>query len=144
VADDRSTRLTGNREIDALVERYELEPHPEGGYHRRIWTHPEAREGRTFGSAIVYLLTGGTPSKRHRIDAVELWHFNAGDPLELTIEDDTAPTRRTIGAAPDHDPVAIVPADAWQSAQSTGAWSFVSITVVPGFEWRGFEMRDGG
>jgi hypothetical protein len=33
-----------------------------------------------------------------------------------------------------------VPADAWQQAESLGAWTLVGCTVAPGFEFSGFEM----
>jgi predicted cupin superfamily sugar epimerase len=33
-----------------------------------------------------------------------------------------------------------VPALAWQSARSTGAWSLLGATVGPAFEFDGFEL----
>jgi hypothetical protein len=35
---------------------------------------------------------------------------------------------------------AIVPAGAWQAAESLGAWTLVSCTVAPGFQFAGFEL----
>jgi hypothetical protein len=37
-------------------------------------------------------------------------------------------------------PQAVVPAQAWQSAQSLGDWSLVGCTVAPAFDFAGFEM----
>ena len=37
-------------------------------------------------------------------------------------------------------PQAIVPAGAWQAAESTGDWTLVGCTVAPGFEFAGFEL----
>jgi uncharacterized protein len=37
-------------------------------------------------------------------------------------------------------PQAIVPAGAWQAAESLGAWTLVGCTVAPGFEFTGFEL----
>jgi hypothetical protein len=37
-------------------------------------------------------------------------------------------------------PQAIVPARAWQAAQSLGAWTLCGCTVAPGFEFSGFEL----
>jgi uncharacterized protein len=37
-------------------------------------------------------------------------------------------------------PQGIVPAGAWQSAESAGDWTLVGCTVAPGFEFAGFEM----
>ena len=37
-------------------------------------------------------------------------------------------------------PQAIVPAHAWQAAESSGDWTLVGCTVSPGFEFAGFEL----
>ena len=37
-------------------------------------------------------------------------------------------------------PQAIVPAGAWQSAESLGDWTLVGCTVAPGFRFEGFEL----
>lgn len=42
--------------IRELIEQHELEPHPEGGFYRRVFEHPDARDGRRLASSILYLL----------------------------------------------------------------------------------------
>jgi predicted cupin superfamily sugar epimerase len=37
-----------------------------------------------------------------------------------------------------------VPAHAWQSARSQGAWSLLGCTVAPGFGFASFEMAPDG
>ena len=37
-------------------------------------------------------------------------------------------------------PQAIVPAHAWQAAESTGDWTLVGCTVAPGFDFAKFEL----
>ena len=74
--------------IDELIDRYQLEPHPEGGFYRRVFEHSVVHDGRSLASAIVYLLPGGVTSRWHRIDAVELWHAGIGAPLELSTSTD--------------------------------------------------------
>src|SRR6185503_10092984 len=72
-----------------LVDHLRLAPHPEGGWFRRTFTHHDVgRDGRPLGSAILYLLAVGERSHWHRIDAVEMWHFHAGDPLVLQMSPD--------------------------------------------------------
>jgi predicted cupin superfamily sugar epimerase len=39
-------------------------------------------------------------------------------------------------------PQAIVPAGAWQSAETLGDWTLVGCTVAPGFEFSGFEVLE--
>ncbi len=41
-------------------------------------------------------------------------------------------------------PQVIVPVNAWQSAESLGAWTLVGCTVAPGFRFEGFEMAPPG
>ena len=63
-------------------------------------------------------------------------------PLMLQIADDGGRARVTLGPdlAAGERPQAIVPADAWQAAESTGDWTLVGCTVAPGFEFaRNFE-----
>ena len=69
-----------------LIAALDLAPHPEGGWYRRTWVADATPGERPCGSAIYYLLLGDEVSAPHRIDATELWHFYAGDPLELTLE----------------------------------------------------------
>ena len=131
--------------IDELIERYALEPHPEGGFYRRVFEHPNRHDGRPLASAIVYLLPEGARSRWHRIDAVELWHAGFGASLELSIaETDTDTRTARVGAEPGDVPMAVVPAGAWQSARTLGQWSLVTVTVVPAFAWEGFELAPEG
>ena len=53
---------------------------------RRSATRPPDG-GRGAVTVIYYLLRAGERSAWHRIDAVEIWHFYAGAPLELLIAD---------------------------------------------------------
>ena len=63
----------------------------------------------------------------------------SGAPLELsTSVDRVAVERRTLGG--DEARLLDVPAGLWQSARSTGEWSLVTVTVIPGFTWDGFEL----
>ena len=128
---------------DQLIVHLGLAPHPEGGHFRETWRAPAAAGQRGAGTAIYYLLARGEVSAWHRIDAVEVWHFYAGAPLELDVSDDGHSQRvETLGpdlAAGQH-PQLIVAPGAWQSARSTGDWTLAGCTVSPAFELAGFEM----
>ena len=41
-------------------------------------------------------------------------------------------------------PQAIVPAHAWQAAQSLGEWTLIGCIVAPGFDFKGFELAPRG
>ncbi|YBW38013.1 cupin domain-containing protein [Nitrobacter sp. TKz-YC01] len=126
-----------------IIERLDLQPHPEGGHYRETFRDTRTDgQGRAASTAIYFLLARGERSRRHRIDAVEVWHYYAGSPLLLRIEDGALTRTLRLGAdlAAGETPQALVPAFAWQSAESTGDWTLVGCTVAPGFEFSGFEL----
>jgi predicted cupin superfamily sugar epimerase len=130
-----------------IIARLELKPHPEGGHFRETFRDTRAdADGRSDSTAIYFLLARGERSHWHRIDAVEVWHFYAGSPLMLWIAD--SDSQRTIRLGPDlaanELPQAIVPARAWQAAESTGDWTLAGCTVAPGFDFATFELAPKG
>lgn len=130
-----------------VIDRLGLQPHPEGGWYAETWRHEPGDGGRAAGTAIYYLLAAGQRSHWHRVDATEIWHFYAGDPLRLGIHEDGT-TTRWLDLGPDlaagQVPQAIVTEGAWQSAEPTGAWTLVGCTVSPGFTFAGFELAPDG
>jgi uncharacterized protein len=146
-----SASLTANE----IIRLLDLKPHPEGGHFRETFRDappryppPHAREGRegvgrAASTAIYFLLARGERSHWHRIDAVEIWHWHAGAPLELEIVQGGRRIERvTLGSdfAAGERPQAVVPAHAWQAAQSLGDWTLCGCTVAPGFDFAGFEL----
>lgn len=127
-----------------VVRLLDLQPHPEGGHFRE--TFRDARTdaaGRAASTAIYYLLGLAETSEWHRVDAVEVWHWHAGAPLALTISEnghDATALHLGPDLATGQRPQAIVPAGAWQTATSLGAWTLVGCTVAPGFDFAGFEL----
>jgi predicted cupin superfamily sugar epimerase len=132
---------------EELIARLHLAPHPEGGWYRRTWTAPEDPGVRPAGSAIYYLLLAGEVSAPHRIDATELWHFYAGDPLEHTREFADGTVRRAVlgpDVAAGQEPQVVVGPGVWQSARPLGRFALVGATVTPAFSFEGFEVRPDG
>jgi predicted cupin superfamily sugar epimerase len=132
---------------DDVVRLLRLEPHPEGGWYRETFRDVAGPDGRAQSTAIYYLLTGR--SHWHRVtDAVEVWCFHAGDPLDLDVARPGGgrAQRLVLGAELGFGelPQAVVPAGWWQSATCLGEWSLVSCTVAPGFEFSSFEMAPEG
>jgi uncharacterized protein len=132
-----------------LIARLKLQPHPEGGHFRETF-RDQRRDatGRSFSTAIYFLLARGERSHWHRIDAAELWHFYAGAPLSLEIAaNEDGPVVRVLlgaGLAGGERPQAVVPAGAWQAATRLGEWTLVGCTVAPGFEFASFEIAPKG
>ena len=131
---------------DDIIRLLGLRPHPEGGHFRETFRDERHLEGRTASTAIYFLLAAGERSHWHRIDAAEIWHFYAGAPLELSMSGEAE--RRIVRLGADltggERPQTVVPAGAWQSARSLGAWTLVGCTVAPGFEFAGFELAPAG
>jgi predicted cupin superfamily sugar epimerase len=133
------------RELSAaeVIRLLDLRPHPEGGHFRETFRDPRRdADGRPLSTAIYFLLAAGERSHWHRIDAVEIWHWHAGAALALRIagRDEVATVRLGADLAAGERPQAVVPAGAWQSAESLGAWTLVGCTVAPGFDFSKFEL----
>jgi hypothetical protein len=130
-----------------VIAQLGLAPHPEGGHYRESFRDSRCDQaGRSFSTAIYFLLARGERSHWHRIDAVEIWHHYAGAPLTLQIADDSGHRTITLGpgVAAGETPQAIVPPHAWQAAITTGDWTLVGCTVAPGFDFSAFELAPPG
>ncbi len=131
----------------AVREALGLSPHPEGGHYRELWRDRPASGGRGAGTSILFLLAEGERSHWHRIDAAEVWLWQAGAPLLLGLHVEGA-GRQDVRLGPDlaggEALQAVVPVRAWQEARSLGAWSLAGCVVAPAFEFSGFEMAPPG
>jgi predicted cupin superfamily sugar epimerase len=129
-------------EARQIVAALKLEPLPrEGGFFRPTW--------RGAGSsAILYLLTPGNFSALHRLQGDEMWHFHAGDAVELVQLDPRDGTVGVVRLGPEvlgrDCPQVLVPAGVWQGARvvaGAGAgWSLVGCTMTPAWDERNFEL----
>src|SRR5271156_2027797 len=129
---------------DDIIRLLVLRPHPEGGYFRETFRDSnKLADGRSASTAIYFLLKRGERSHWHRVDAIEIWHWHAGAPLLLEVAEQPGRVERlTLGGdlATGQRPQGVVPTQAWQAAQSLGAWTLVGCTVAPSFEFSGFEL----
>jgi len=127
-----------------IIRMLGLKPHPEGGHFRETFRDTKQNaDGRAASTAMYFLLAHGERSHWHRLDAVEIWHWYAGAPLQLEIA--AAPgrvERVTLGGdiSAGLRPQAVVPANLWQAAQTTGDWTLAGSTVAPGFDFAKHEL----
>jgi predicted cupin superfamily sugar epimerase len=131
----------------AICEGLGLSPHPEGGHYRETWRDAPPGGGRGSSTCILFLLMAGERSRWHRVDATEIWLWQAGAPLLLNIADPGGlPRSLRLGPCLAHRESlqGVVAAQAWQEAASLGAWSLVSCVVAPAFTFSGFEMAPDG
>jgi len=142
-----------------LIEQYNLQPHPEGGWYRQTYKSeenipanalpPRFGGSRPISTAIYFLLEKGNFSAFHRIKSDECWHFYAGGPLLVyVIQPEGTLTVTTLG-----NDIAggqlfqyVVPANCWfASCPAPGtSFSLVGCTVSPGFDFADFELADAG
>ena len=145
--------------VRRIIERFELVPHPEGGYFREVYrssmsfNHPAVDAGhdarRCAGTLIYFLLGERQFSAFHRVRWTdEIWHLYAGGPLELhTIDGRDGHTKRVLTTDLElGEPTGVVAAGCWQAARLApgSPWAFAGCTVAPGFEFADFEMPPAG
>lgn len=143
--------------VASLVDIFQLQPHPEGGFYRESYRAsgtiqasalPSEYGGtRNFSTAIYFLLPQGTMSRLHRIHSDEIWHFYLGGPLTIVqiFEDGRV---ETVTLGPDvlsgERVQHVVPGGCWFGAfpGEGSPFSFVGCTVAPGFDFNDFELAD--
>lgn len=135
------------QEARDVREALGLTPHPEGGHYRELWRDQPDSGQRGAGTSILFLLGEGERSHWHRIDAAEIWLWQAGATLLLGINGVNG-ARQEVRLGPDLAKgevlQGVVPAEAWQEASSLGAWTLVSCVVAPAFDFAGFEVAPAG
>ena len=126
----------------------DMQRHPEGGWYRETWRHEETvetpRGTRRLATCVAFLLRPGERSAWHRVASDELWLWQGGGPMLLTVggfDDSPLPgfsvELREGGQY-------LVRAGEWQSAEPAGdEASLVACVVSPGFEFADFTLADG-
>lgn len=147
-----------NDEVKALIRMYDLEPHPEGGYFKRIYTSTDTvlpsagdrynHETRNAGSSIYYLLNNHDFSAWHSMQSDELWHFYKGTALNIHVID----TEGNLSTYLLGDPTLFtgasfqvcIRAGNYFAAENVdkSEYSLVGCTVSPGFEYKDWKLSD--
>ena len=139
-----------------IIEAMGLKPLPEeGGFYRETYRSDYgANPARTFGvdadtqrdlcTAIYYLIHTKSFSAIHRIKADEIFHFYAGDPVEMFQIDskgNKSLTKMGSNVLEGEHPQVIVPRNDWQALKLVDgeSWALLGTTVAPGFEFEDFE-----
>lgn len=135
-----------NEQVQDVIARHDLAPHPEGGWYRETWRATSVGSERGAGTSILFLLEAGQRSHWHRVDAFELWIFQAGTALTLsTAEGSTVScVRLGVDVLAGEQPQHIVQPHQWQAAQAGMGWSLVACVVMPAFQFEGFELAPVG
>jgi predicted cupin superfamily sugar epimerase len=143
--------------VQHLIDFYNLLPHPEGGFYRQTYKSSMSIDGdylsndfqgeRAISTAIYFLLNGTNFSAFHRIKSDELWHFYAGDALNIYVIDEEG-NFEIIKLGNNY-----LNGESFQAVVYAGSWfasapvnkdgfSFVGCTVAPGFDFKDFELAE--
>ncbi len=141
---------------DDIIAALQLVPLPEeGGYFRETYrcqltlaesALPADYQGdRNASTAIYYLVTPDEFSALHRLPSDEVFHFYAGDPVEmLQVAENVASQRIVIGSdiLAGAQPQVVAPSNIWQGTRLVpgGTWALLGCTVAPGFDFRDFSL----
>lgn len=141
--------------IKELVQKFDLLPHPEGGFYKEVYRSEgviaQSQLGHQFSgdrnycTSIYFLLTSANFSGFHRIKQDEVWHFYQGSPLQIhVIHPNGNYELHRIGfdLAENLTPQFVVPAGAWFAScvENANDFSLVGCTVAPGFDFDDFEL----
>lgn len=142
---------------DDLIDRLNLQPHPEGGYYRQTYQAPDVLPAdglpkrydgpRPVSTAIYFLLRDAQVSHLHRLQSDEIWHFYAGSPLVVhVLTSDGERIDQVLGPdfAAGMRPQVVVARGAWFGAEMQDGHGFALVgnTVAPGFDFADFELAD--
>lgn len=142
-------------EIDGIISKLGLNPHPEGGYYRETF-RSEGRiphkllkstysGDRNYMTAIYFLITSESFSAFHRIHQDEMWHFYKGSAMKLHMispEGDYKVVRIGSDIKNGDHPQYNVPGGTWFASEvdSEDGYSLLGCTVSPGFDFDDFTM----
>ena len=139
--------------IDAL----QMEAHPEGGFFKETYRCHHlmdvtqagggATVQRSVSTGIYFLLEKNNFSAFHKIKSDEMWHFYAGqalEVLELNERGELGCTRLGSDILGGEVHQHVVPGNTWFAARvaAGGSFSLVGCTVAPGFDFADFCLAD--
>jgi predicted cupin superfamily sugar epimerase len=143
---------------EQLINKLNLEKHPEGGYFRETYRSqisiPQSslpsgfHSNRSLSTCIYFMLTSDEFSAFHKVNQDEAWHFYLGHPITLHMispEGDYSKINIGNDFTADETPQFIVPAHYWFAAEveDNNAFALVGCTVAPGFDFEDFELAEG-
>lgn len=138
-----SSNPTDRSEIQQIINQYQLQPHPEGGYYREVYRSEQkvssefTTEKRNAVTHIYFLLEKGQFSRFHRVWHDEIWNFYEGAPLKL-IEFDGNNSKEVVIGTDDY--FSVIKGGVFQAAETTGEYTLVGCSVAPGFDFKDFSF----
>src|SRR5690242_1589867 len=126
-----------NYDAQYFVDKFQMQLHPEGGWFKETYRSDEIilgehlpnrySDGRSFCTAIYFLLEGNQFSSFHRIKSDEMWHFYSGGALNVYVIDENGNSDIIrLGNDPEKGEVfqAVVKAGCWFASAPAEEHSF--------------------
>ena len=130
-----------------IIEKFNLNSHPEGGFYAETYRSEEMISGkdRQLLTSIYFLITGSSISKFHRIQSDECWYFHEGSPLlvhSILPDGEHQITELGLDFTQNEVPFHVVPAKTifGSHLKHDEGYAFVSCAVAPGFDFKDFEL----
>ena len=138
------------RELEELIQHYNMQDHPEGGWYKELYRSTEKMTTnvgaeRQILTSIYFILTDKNVSKFHSIQSDELWYYHSGSALTVHC---ISPEGRyhTLKIGPDFSSgeqfQAVVPKGTifGSTVDQVNAFSMVGCAVAPGFDFEDFKL----
>lgn len=144
--------------LSSIISKYDLQPHPEGGFFKEMYRsesqviHPFHGEARSVSTGILFLITPSNVSRLHRIASDEMWHFYCGSSMTVVefIPGSGVMKRTVLGSniLGGEEVQYVVKAGHWfgsygnsdSTSDAESAFSLVGCTVAPGFDFSDFDL----
>jgi predicted cupin superfamily sugar epimerase len=131
----------------------------EGGFLSSVYTSPivapdgilrgfaATKQGRPICSAIYYLLETPGVSLLHRVTGDMLYHFYAGDPVQMLFLHPNGTSEVCIFGnklLQGQQPIKVIPGNTWLGSRMTpgGSWALMGVTMAPGFDPLDYAIGD--
>ena len=139
------------------IDTLQLDAHPEGGFFKETYRCHQrmdvtvggdvTSDQRSVSTGIYFLLEKNNFSAFHKIQSDEMWHFYAGQALEvltLNAHGELGCTRLGSDLLGGEVHQHVVPANTWFASRVAvgGSFSLVGCTVAPGFDFADFCLAD--
>lgn len=143
--------------IQDIVQKLELAPHPEGGWFRETYRSPleivatsmvpEMEGPRNLLTSIYYLLAGSQVSKFHKLLADEIWYFHSGTGCVLHLINSYGTYDQIhlgLNLSEGQIPQVLVPAGTWFGAEVSDrkGHALVGCAMAPGFDFKDWQMGE--
>jgi len=130
-----------------IVDKLELEKSEEGVYVKSVYKSPNcyAQDKERFAATTAYVLTAfAAPSRWHRLDCDEIWHFYNGKPIDVFLFFADRLEKITFGPnfLDGEQPKIVIPKGTVFGAlvKDKEDWCLFGCTCVPGFTKKSCEL----